>query len=404
MSRTLHNNKIGLYFGIFILFLLSMNVWIGWEGRYSYINLCVSLLLVVIIIKDNVGLDFSLNKLLPLMCIIMGNLYICVVDDTFRIGLFFTLYLPYAIIILLKQKDQVLCLRYIVKWFAILMIPCLATYILVQTVGIPSVGKVWVNHLAIHDTSYILRDNYLFYVYSSFYGIRFNGPFIEPGHLGMMSAFLLFADGFQFSKKETWIILITLLFTFSLAGYVLAFIGYIFNLYVGKKVSLKNLTITIIAILLAYFYSEYYNGGDNVLNNEIFSRLETDTERGFKGNNRVKEQILLYYASMYNDNELLLYGYGKSTVDWLSAQHAQGTGIYMCMVHYGLIGSMMAMLFYFIYAIMRKTKIAFLSFVFVLFLFWQRSYSFWFSWVICFVYGISNYQYNKDITIKKNEL
>ena len=394
VHRTIyHKEHKFLYFCIFLLFLLSMNLWIGWENRWTYETLVISIVMVGIIMHEHIRLDFSYRNVIPLLVVIFADFYI--ID--FKIGLLGTFPVPAAIIVMLNKEDQAKCLNYIVKWFAALMIPSVIVYICVQTIGFPSFGKIWVNHIPYVPTSYILRENYLFYEYSpAFYDIRFNGPFVEPGHLGMMSAFLLFATRYEIKRWETWVILVSLFLTLSLSGYVLAVVGYLFFLYDKGKISFKSILLFAAVAYSVYLFAKLYNDGDNILNEYIFSRLEADEEKGFSGNNRVFGEIAIYYAAMFSNIDLLLYGYSEKTIEWLANNNSRGTGYIMWMVQHGVIGTVLAVLFYLIYTLFSKNrKFALLAFAYVLMLFWQRSYPFWFSCIICFVYGITYNDYKR---------
>ena len=60
------------------------------------------------------------------------------------------------------------------------------------------------------------------------------------------------------------------------------------------------------------------------------------------------------------------------------------------MVSYGVIGTVVAFLFYIYNAVMAKEKkYAFLFLIFLFAVFWQRSKPLWTSWFICFVYGLT---------------
>lgn len=379
-----------------MLFLISMKLWIGWDDRVLYFNSFFSFAIVFFLIKDNIHLNWSLRNIIPLICILIGYFYIYGTGT--RILNIISVVVPYTVIILLNEKDRSNCLNYIFKWFAFLMIPSIITYILVHTIGLPSLGKIWYFHSSYYDISYMLRENYLFYVFSDYYGIRFSGPFAEPGHLGMMLAFLLFANGYNIKKTETWIILLSLLLSLSLSGYVLAFVGFIFVMYDKGKITFRNTMLLLLILLGVYLFSILYNAGDNFLNEFIFSRLEYDKEKGFTGNNRVFGEIDLYYVAMFDKPDILLNGYGADTMEWLANNNSRGTGYVYWMVSHGIIGTVLAMLFYFVYTLFSNNKkFAICALLFVCFLFWQRSYSFWFSWVICFVYGIS---YNSRLKIK----
>lgn len=390
MKNNIYQNI--LFFCIFMLFLLSMNIWLGWDERLRYCYYVISLIMVVTLMADKSRhLCYSWKTVVPLLSLIMAYSYIYEFHYPTIVSYFF----PFSVIILLRKRDQVLCIDFITKWFAVLMVPCIITYALVQTNMLSPIGTVRLNHDSFYALSYVIRENYIFYVYSDFYGIRFNGPFIEPGHLGMMSAFLLFANGFDIKRKENVVIMLTLVLTWSLAGYVLALVGYIFTMYDQRKIQLKQVISFLVVVVIIFLYANFYNDGDNLLNELIFSRLESDEEKGISGNNRVDNEVMLYFYSLFLNEKLLLFGYGNDMYDWLASNRHGGTGIYMYAVRFGLVGSIAAMAFYLLYALFHKTKsIAFLFVIFVLSLFWQRSYPFWFSWIICFVYGITNHQYN----------
>ena len=342
-----------LFFLIFLLFLLSMNIWIGWDGRSSYLLLGLSALIVLtLFIDDTRHLKLSWGHFIPLFFLLLAYTYV----NTITFLTIFCYFIPYTIIILLREHEQVMCIRYISKWFAILMLPCIFTYFLVQFEYVPSLGHLWVNHDPSYPVSYIYRTNYIFYVYSDYYNLRFNGPFIEAGHLGMMSAFLLMANGYDLKKKENIILLVTLLLTLSLAGYTLACIGYLFVCYIHGRVRLRWVLMLVAFISLIYFGGYYYNGGDNILNNMILSRLESDEEKGFSGNNRVGNEVMLYFYYMFSNQKLLLFGYGKEMYDWLLSQGHGGTGVYMWTVQYGVVGTIAAMMFYLSYVLANKQK------------------------------------------------
>ncbi len=61
--------------------------------------------------------------------------------------------------------------------------------------------------------------------YNAFY--RFNGPFLEPGHLSMIVAILLYANKYDFkNNRYLWVLLVTIVLSFGLAGYVITIIGF----------------------------------------------------------------------------------------------------------------------------------------------------------------------------------
>lgn len=377
------------YFCIFILFVNSMGLWIGWCGREKIIRAISIGLMLFSIIHYNI--KFSLNKKN-----IVSVLVVCVCS-VFFFGemsiLGFSNFFLFFIFCCLDIYNQKQCLKYIFKWFAWMMVPSIIVYVFVQFGTMPSFGSIAITDDVNVNTGfeYINRTNYLFYCWSSVYNIRFNGPFVEPGHLGMITAFLLFADGFQFKKKETWILILTILMTLSLSGYFLLVAAYLFMKIEKQQVNISLVVFIFSVLILIYSIGKFYNGGDNFLNDMILSRLEYDEERGFSGNNRVTAMVYIYYDAMFNDIGTLLYGYKKDVVDYMLMNKEGGTGFLMSMVAHGLIGTIAGILFYFVYYLFSEHKrTAFLFFTFVIMLYWQRTYPFWYSWIICFVFGITN--------------
>lgn len=387
--KTTSRVPIGFYICIFILFLNSMRWWLGWEDRAKYIDF-VTLLFLLFSLWNYPYIKFYFNRRNLFLALTLSISYIgfgeFVISKVTSCVVFF-------IICCLRRDFQVQCLQYIFKWFAWLMIPSIIVYFFAQLGIVPSFGTLNTianaNHTYFqHD--YVTRVNYIFYCYSSYYEIRFNGPFIEPGHLGMIVAFLFFADGFDFKKKESYILLLAIVLSMSLSGILLTFFGYVFTKYEQRKIQLSFIVIFGLGILFLYLIGTFYNGGDNMINEWVLSRLEYDEEKGIAGNNRVFGEIDLYYAAMFNDTHTFLYGYDKEIIEYLAWHNSRGSGFVMCMVTHGFIGTIVGIIFYVFYSLSADNKrTAMLFLAFVLMLYWQRTYPFWYSWIICFVFGIS---------------
>lgn len=385
--RFRRNQPTLLYFCIFMLFLLSMNLWIGWAGRGKYIQAVFSVGAALSVMGYGVRLNFSWRNLLSLAVIIGSHFYIYEVGGT----VILSFCLPVSIILLLRDKERILCLNWILKWYALLLVPSIILYAVTHVASVPSFGMLTQGNTVLGYHPY---HNYILYALptSQNYYFRFNGPFLEPGHLGMMSAFLLTATGFDLKKKYTWIVLVAIVMSLSLAGWVLAFVGYVLVRFYQGKIELRWAVLFVSLVIGIYLAGTLYDGGNNILNEKIFSRLEADEDRGFSGNNRVFGQIQTYYEAMWMSArpKLLLYGYDKNTIQWLAAHGSRGTGFVMYTVSHGLVGVISASLFYVIFFLLtRYRKIALLMLIFVAMCFWQRSYPFWHSWVVCYVYGIT---------------
>lgn len=113
---------------------------------------------------------------------------------------------------------------------------------------------------------------------------RFAGPFLEPGHLGTMCAFLLYIDGYRLRKPGNIILLVSTIMSLSLAAYGLVVGGVIIMLFDRRK----YITMSIIAgiFVLIGIGATIYLNGDNVLNKAIVSRLEITENGELAGYNR----------------------------------------------------------------------------------------------------------------------
>lgn len=380
-----------LYFCVFIYFIVSMGCNIGWNGRDKYLYLIISLVTFFLIQSGKIKTE-KRKRTLPLFTVLLMS-YIYAERSSLLSTIVYLI--PAYIILLLNETDRKNCISYILRLFAYLMIPCVLTYAVVESLGLPHLNTIVVRDpsASVLPFEYLTRRNYIFYTPSIKYveGLRrFCGPFVEAGQLGMMLAFLLFADGFDFKKKETTIALISLLVTFSLGGWVLAFIGYVFTRYEQRKISFKWIVSLLFLLSAAYLFVTLYHGGDNVFNEKILSRLEYSEEKGLEGNNRVFGQIDLYFASMFNNSRLLLFGYGKETMQYLAETGSRGSGFQIWFVEFGIIGTILTLSFYFLaFLVADDKRKAFLFLLFFLICFLQRSKTFWYAWVICYFYGMS---------------
>lgn len=398
------NKAIKTYsFFIFLLFIMSMGLWIGWDGRRSLILTLCGCGALLVKMMYNIPFVFSKRNIAIVIAFYIAYLY--------RLGgsfeQFFTQIpsqlIPIICIICILGKYKEIILKYITKWYAYLILISLFVFILVYTVHIPGFGSLEFAD----DSNYGTYINYIFYVerIDTLTGglPRFNGPFLEPGYVGMIGAFLLFANKFNFKTTENKIILVSVLASFSLAGWMLLIIGYILNIFYNGKISVSRLVFSLLLIVSIINGAKYYNGGNNMVNETILSRLETDEEKGFAGNNRNTETIKLLAAGIWTSGDIdtILFGYDEDYFRQYEEWELVGSGVDKFFVHHGLIGILLALSLYIItVTTAHDKKFALLFFIFMLFSFWQRCYALWFSWIICFYYAsviTDSLKYNRKI-------
>lgn len=133
---------------------------------------------------------------------------------------------------------------------------------------------------------------------------RLCGIFNEPGALGTICA-LMFIATFRHSKKwEKVLLLLTGLFTYSAAFFILIF-GYLV-IYLLQK----DIRYVAIAIIIGAFFLKIpeIDFGNEALN-RVAARMEL-TDSGFAGDNRLDESYKIGYEAMKKTSKIY-WGYGK---------------------------------------------------------------------------------------------
>lgn len=385
------------YFFIFLAFLMSMRCWLGFEGRFTVYNYIFPFLMLFCAQTQIIRFEFKRRYILFAFLIYIGKMYMNVnakgLLDVYGLASNFFPTLSILLMLCVSDSQKEEAFSYFVKWFGLIMIVGIPIYLLTLVSDIPSFGIIKTHYGG--DIYGGDCYNYLFYLKSvthSQTGIdRYNGPFIEPGDLGCVASFLLFAAQFEFKKyKYLWAVLAGVIFSFSLAGVVLTGIGYLTTLFLHKKLSGAKLTLIIVSVLIVYCFGIYYKGGDNVINNAIIARLQLSDETGISGNNRTTLIKKEYFQDMLNNTDVnvLLFGYDKNTIAFLN-EAGLGAGYVTQIISTGLIGILCLILPYLYMAFKsnyRKYSLIFFA-IFILYMI-QRTDAYWASLLLCYVYGI----------------
>lgn len=247
---------------------------------------------------------------------------------------------------------------------------------------------------------YMPHQCFIFFIMpDSFLIPRFSGPFVEPGHLGMISAFLIFANKCDFkNRKYLIIILLGILFSLSLSGYVLLVAG----LILFNSISIKKAVIFLLVLFsLTYVTTNLWNDGDNFLSETIFNRLEYDEDKGIAGNNRTEAETDTYFSKMMNQNYLII-GEGNSYFrEMYSKGIIGGAGYKLYMIQYGILGLFLVFLYYYIISLKCPNK----RFAFSLLLlysisFLQRAYPGWMAWLFPFIMSMNHWNVSENGYLK----
>jgi hypothetical protein len=227
------------------------------------------------------------------------------------------------------------------------------------------------------NSSYFPFINYrLLLVPSKFYIFyRFQSIFTEPGHLGMVSSFLLYVNKYKIKKPDVCIILIGLLLTFSLAGYLLLFLGYCFyQIITFRKVLRKIIILIIVSVVLGcvgvYMYLNY---PDHPITKLIISRLEYDEEKGIAGNNREVVSFDNYYSRNFIGSLDMIWGMSEKKFSE-KVPGAVGVSYKGYFMYYGFFGILSLLLFYLSLVFSGKSRFVIGMFLLYAASFLQRSY------------------------------
>ena len=357
--------------------LATTNMWPTAMHSSPYLQILVNALMIVSLGLMPFKINFGAAEGKIIVAAIALTIWSMVTDE---VGMGVTIICSCLPVLYLTQYPYVYLkdlLHFVTKWLAILLIPALFIYGATLFVPLPNLGTLT-------HPNYEPYINYLFYIKTTFdYGniVRFNAFFLEPGHLSLLCTFLIMANRYQFKRCPwLWILLVSIIFSFSLAGYVLTAIGYlIININsIGKLLAAIGLAAAFVVGVL------YWNGGDNPMNELIISRLEYDETSGIKGNNRFFDNTDYEYSKALGTKYFWISVKGKANMELIG-----GAGYKIYILQFGMIGVILALLFY-LSVIPPKPDWRFtLCFLFIYILcFFQRAYPLWYSWLFPYVVGL----------------
>lgn len=287
-------------------------------------------------------------------------------------------------LLFLKPKYQLDIWNDLTIWYAILLVGSIIIWICVYYTNIPLPHTSQYIDYAYDDWG-IRVNNYLFlyrepirlnpYIMSELFH-RFNGFFLEPGHLGTITAFFLYVNGYNLKKKRNIVFLIAILLTFSAAAYVISILGYMFYLYAKKKKAVI-LAVSLIIIGCIGFFS-VYNDGNNIFNQIIWGKLTRD-EGAIEG--RFSEQTQRTWDKFIKSPEIF-WGQGAD------ADTPNSAGYKVFIIANGILGSLLVVLAYWLIQRTYPSKMGYWLFVLYIISFLQRVYWNWDAFLDPLILGI----------------
>ena len=231
---------------------------------------------------------------------------------------------------------------------------------------------------------------------------RFNSVFLEPGYLSAMLIFMLYACRFDFSVRTNRIMLYSIIVSFSLAGYVMLALGFIFHQIENNRHEVRRVLSTVFLLFVFLELSVSYNGGDNIVNKLIVQRLQYDNEKGISGNNRISDVTVTYFEQGLKNGDII-FGLGREEVDRINGGRLStfdhdsiaGTGAVFYFVVFGIVSAIFFLLFYLMVSRVCPNR-GYSGYFVVLIVacFIQSACPESMSWFYPFVLGIKAYDYD----------
>ncbi|MDE7347753.1 MAG: hypothetical protein K2N48_13565 [Muribaculaceae bacterium] len=361
----------------FFWLLASTYIWITSTINQGPILIVVNMVMFLCLTIMPVKFRFDALTGRVIAVIILIGMWYLYIDGPVMGLITILMYLPVVWLLQLPFEYKKDLLEFTTKWYAILLIPSLILYWVTLFINLPSLGEF------VHP-NYVPFTNYVFFIKTTFdYGtlVRFNAFFLEPGHQALLSTFIMIANKFRFKACPwLWVLLASTIFSFSLAGYLLATMGYIL---LKVNTLLKGLIVGMLgALVIGAAIS--WSGGNNALNDLIISRLEQDSSKGIKGNNRFDSSTDHTYAKAVKHHDLWVGVKEKTNMEMIA-----GAGYKIYIINYGLIGVALSLLLYLSVIPARPDYRFTIAFLIVLALcFMQRAYPSWYSWLFPYVIGI----------------
>lgn len=221
--------------------------------------------------------------------VLVFYLFICLSGFISSRGNYYSLLLsligriPILTLFMLKYEDLQSVVNNVARCFYYIISASLLLYLLnLFHVPIPSMGMVEYNQYQINNFYYIYTD-------SLSYEGRFTGFCLETGYFSLLCICLLALEEFNFSKLSSKILLLSVILSVSLEGYLLLVIGIIITSLTKTNhisdISMKLLGLFILFVILIFVIINY-KGGNNIIAEKILERLVFDEDLGIVGNNR----------------------------------------------------------------------------------------------------------------------
>ena len=359
-----------------IAYFGSLNPWFMWSVSSFYIIISAMFVVMAMYVSSTMShppfsrTDFITPSIVYL--ILVTYLALIVNDNvtSYIINIFNTII--YLSLFRINKEIAIKTSTVISKIMAVLLIVSIFGYIqYLLGFNLPNKSVIFKDGLYTYINYYffLLDDRSLFTLVP-----RFHAVFLEPGQMGTATVFLLLTQYGRWKKWYNIVLLIATLISFSLAAYVMLVFVIFLNLWMQGKNIVRKVILVISLLTTITIGAFVYNGGDNLLHDLILLRLEVE-DGDIVGNNRTREDFTAEFESFIASSDIIFgreydEGFGNS-------------GYKVFIYKYGIVGTLMLLLFYFVSARNATYKRAVISaFVLAFLNFIVRGFPIWYSFFI----------------------
>ena len=383
MKSSIYKNIF--YITMLFLFIHSMYPWFTFEYENAYLSLGALGITAFVGLRTKI---FQRNKSSIIVSLLFLFLYLWLSKHSNIFGSLELViqWLILCYIVSLQYEYKIQLIDFITKWFAILMSISLVAYILFLS-GVPFPGTI------VEYQQYFMDNHYFFLQKEMF---RFQSVFLEPGHMTMGLAPLLFINKYNLKNRYVLILFIAQMLSLSLAGYMMMIIGYSI-LFLSDKQSKKSKLISVLlsVILISSIASFMQNSFENnIFDDLIFRRMQFENGH-FVGDNRSSIYLDRQFEDVVSSSDILTGRYFNAEMSEKGV-----AGYKKFIVQFGLIGCVLLILSFFStlkLLVCKYRRNAFLLVIMILLLLLQNAYPTWWCIVIATICGIAFMQ-NKEIS------
>lgn len=370
-SRDIYSN-LSLWIGA-IIAIMSLKPWFGWAFDFNLFLIPIFISLRILCFKKAYSICawISFLSFIP-ASIFLLQLFSTSIPSSIKI-LIYTI-IPIVAILFMGPMEKKILLNRIINIYCLILLVSLIGFIMFK-IGVPLLNSPIDNPNPVYGNF----TNYYFFTLSLNLGIftRFSSMFIEPGHVGMINSIILFIIGYRILNFKSLLLTITLIWTFSLAGYLLYLIGLVLHTFCVSKDLTKTIAKLMGIIIFIGFMgtSLYVCNRDNPFSIMILSRLEIDSSGNFSGNNRTTDNFNSYYKQFKSTDEFFT-GIGVNRM-YKYFYGTPNTSYKTFILENGVIAMLFLLLFFLIYLWSFPSRLGFGLLILLMIAFIQRPYILW---------------------------